>query len=148
MTATLKIALLSKSSTRLADPGRYDCTPSPDAVSSLLAASVDAIFIPPSTLYRACVEQLVSTLVPERGLDMAEKHALDQFSQSAEGSNAQVQWYSTNDPKRRKVDQQMAKASVDPHNAPASRVVHARAVPDGCTFQMLVSSLARFGKIR
>lgn len=78
---------------------------------------------------------------------MAEKHALDQFSQSAEDPNAQAQWYSANDPKRRKVDLQMAKASVDPHNAPASRVVHARAVPDGCTFQMIVTSLARYGKI-
>ena len=80
---------------------------------------------------------------------MAEKHALIQFG-TQNDLQTQNQWYSDNtgDPKRRKIEQQMSKASVDPHNAPVSRVVHARAVPDGCSFQMLIDSLQRFGKIR
>ena len=80
---------------------------------------------------------------------MAEKHALNQFG-TQNDPQAQNQWYSDNtgDPKRRKIDQKMSKASVDPHNAPVSRVVHARAVPDGCTFQMLLDVLKQFGKIR
>lgn len=35
----------------------------------------------------------------------------------------------------------------DPHNTPPSRVVHARAVPDGCTHQQMIASLSKFGKI-
>lgn len=35
----------------------------------------------------------------------------------------------------------------DPHNTPPSRVVHARAVPDGCTHQQMIANLTKFGKI-
>lgn len=38
--------------------------------------------------------------------------------------------------------------TADPHNTAPSRVVHARAVPDGCTHQQMVASLSKFGKIR
>ena len=56
----------------------------------------------------------------------------------------------SNDQKRIKLDDHIIstpKNHMDPHNAPPSRVVHARAVPDGCTHAALVSSLARYGKI-
>ena len=39
------------------------------------------------------------------------------------------------------------KGQLDPHNAPPSRVIHARAVPDGCTHTLLVNVLSQFGKI-
>ncbi len=37
--------------------------------------------------------------------------------------------------------------SGDPHNTNPSRVVHARAVPDGCTHQQMVAILQPFGRI-
>ena len=37
---------------------------------------------------------------------------------------------------------------MDPHNTAPSRVVHARAVPDGCTHQQMVAVLSKYGKIR
>jgi hypothetical protein len=85
---------------------------------------------------------------------MAEKHGLEQYSQphpvqdNVQAGQGEPQWYTPADPKRRKIDQQMAKSDVDPHNAPVSRVVHGRAIPDGCSFQMIVNTLQRFGKIR
>lgn len=78
------------------------------------------------------------------GQIMAEKHPLPQDSLSGFGA------YS-NDQKRIKLeDQQLqpGKGQLDPHNAPPSRVIHARAVPDGCTHTLLVNVLSSFGKIR
>ena len=79
---------------------------------------------------------------------MAEHQAQPNLVPDSLQSNPnEPQWYSSTDPKRRKVDQQVAKSNIDPHNAPTSRVVHGRAIPDGCTFQMILNVLQRFGKI-
>jgi len=77
--------------------------------------------------------------------NMAEKHMLDER-------------YST-DTKRVKLEDQIATIpqpssalvmpgkAGDPHNTSPSRVVHARAVPDGCSHQQMVAHLQVFGKI-
>lgn len=44
-------------------------------------------------------------------------------------------------------DDKVQGSTPDPHNTPPSRVVHARAVPDGCTHQQMIASLSKFGKI-
>lgn len=56
--------------------------------------------------------------------------------------------------KRAKLEEQVTtvaipqpKGTADPHNTAPSRVVHARAVPDGCTHQQMVAALSKFGKI-
>ena len=77
---------------------------------------------------------------------MAEKHTLDAMTPASS-----TNWYGA-DNKRMKLDAQNSssmgsKASLDPHQPPASRVVHARAVPDGCSFQEILNHVARFGKI-
>ncbi|KAI6656801.1 Heterogeneous nuclear ribonucleoprotein L-like [Oopsacas minuta] len=40
------------------------------------------------------------------------------------------------------------KSSLDPHAPPESPVVHARAVPDGCTAHEMNNSLSKYGKIK
>ena len=40
------------------------------------------------------------------------------------------------------------KNSLDPHAPPESPVVHARAVPDGCTGQEMNTSLSKYGPIK
>ena len=40
------------------------------------------------------------------------------------------------------------KNSLDPHAPPESPVVHARAVPDGCTANEMNSALSKYGKIK
>ena len=75
---------------------------------------------------------------------MAEKHPL-----SAEEKLTGFLSYGS-DQKRVKLEDQVTqggKVHLDPHNAPPSRVVHARAVPDGCTHTMLINTLSRFGRI-
>lgn len=74
---------------------------------------------------------------------MAEEHEVDGVGEVDEFAG---------DQKRIKLEEQeqleqQAKAQSDPHNAPPSRVVHARAVPDGCTHQQMVATLSKFGKI-
>ena len=74
---------------------------------------------------------------------MAEKHPLDQthFDEFDQSQSEQ---------KRIKLEDQVENnpnASGDPHNAPPSRVVHARAVPDGCTHTQMVATLTKYGKI-
>ena len=72
---------------------------------------------------------------------MAEKHALEGIA----GFD-----HFGSDQKRIKLEEQAVvpvKVHADPHNAPPSRVVHARAVPDGCTHQQMLAALQRFGKI-
>jgi heterogeneous nuclear ribonucleoprotein L len=74
---------------------------------------------------------------------MAEKHSLTPDSLSGFGAYGSEQ-------KRIKLEEQnlqQGKGQLDPHNAPPSRVVHARAVPDGCTHTLLINVLAQFGKI-
>ena len=76
---------------------------------------------------------------------MAEKHTL-----SAEEQLSGFLAYG-NDQKRIKLEDQVlqaGKGNMDPHNAPPSRVIHARAVPDGCTHTLLINSLSQFGRIR
>ncbi len=77
---------------------------------------------------------------------MAEKHPL-----SAEEKLTGFLNYGS-DQKRVKLEDQVvqggSKGNMDPHNAPPSRVIHARAVPDGCTHTMLINTLSRFGRIR
>ena len=76
---------------------------------------------------------------------MAEKHPL-----SAEEKLTGFLNYGS-DQKRVKLEDQVmqgGKGNMDPHNAPPSRVIHARAVPDGCTHTMLINTLSRFGRIR
>ena len=75
--------------------------------------------------------------------NMAEEHEVDGVTEVDEFAG---------DQKRIKLEEQgqleqQAKAHSDPHNAPPSRVVHARAVPDGCTHQQMVATLSKFGKI-
>jgi len=73
--------------------------------------------------------------------NMAEKHTLDGTETIEETGS---------DQKRIKLEDQLQtpnKGSGDPHNTPASRVVHARAVPDGCTHQTMIAHLQKFGKI-
>lgn len=83
--------------------------------------------------------------------NMADKHMLS----DASGLEA----YS-GDPKRIKLEDQIGTISQqpstalaipsksgDPHNTMPSRVVHARAVPDGCTHQQMVAILQPFGRI-
>ncbi|XP_065919723.1 heterogeneous nuclear ribonucleoprotein L-like isoform X2 [Dysidea avara] len=78
---------------------------------------------------------------------MAEKHTLDAMT-PASSSN----WYGA-DNKRMKLENSQTsssigtKSSLDPHQPPPSRVVHARAVPDGCSFQEILNTVSRFGKI-
>ena len=76
--------------------------------------------------------------------NMAEKHPLDQTHFEEFGQSLGVQ-------KRIKLEDQVENnpniPSGDPHNAPASRVVHARAVPDGCTHTQMVAALSKFGGI-
>ena len=81
--------------------------------------------------------------------NMAEKHMLEVPG---------LERYSS-EPKRIKLEDQVATIpqpsqalaiptkSGDPHNTAPSRVVHARAVPDGCTHQQMVANLQVFGKI-
>lgn len=72
---------------------------------------------------------------------MAEKHPLEGLPGLGQFGG---------DQKRIKLEEQspnQVKAQSDPHNAPPSRVVHARAVPDGCTHQQMVAALTKFGKI-
>lgn len=74
---------------------------------------------------------------------MAEKHPLDQTHFEEFGQSRSEQ-------KRIKLEEQVENkpsGPSDPHNAPASRVVHARAVPDGCTHTQMVATLSKFGKI-
>lgn len=74
---------------------------------------------------------------------MAEKHELMPESASAIPDFGSEQ-------KRIKLEEQVqnqSKVHADPHNAPPSRVVHARAVPDGCTHQIMVAALGKYGKI-
>lgn len=75
---------------------------------------------------------------------MAEKHPLDQTHFEEFGQ-------SLSEHKRIKLEDQVennpAIPSGDPHNAPPSRVVHARAVPDGCTHTQMVANLSKYGKI-
>ncbi len=83
---------------------------------------------------------------------MADKHMLP----DVQGSG--LEGYSS-DTKRIKLEDQVALSqqsstalaipskSGDPHNTMPSRVVHARAVPDGCTHQQMVAILQAFGKI-
>lgn len=74
---------------------------------------------------------------------MAEKHPLPPDSLSGFGAYGSEQ-------KRLKLEEQVlsqGKGHLDPHNAPSSRVIHARAVPDGCTHTLLVNVLSPFGKI-
>lgn len=77
---------------------------------------------------------------------MAEKHPLP-----LDGIGSSFGQYGS-EQKRRKLEDQgqgmSPKGNLDPHNAPPSRVVHARAVPDGCTHQILIGILSQFGKIR
>lgn len=40
------------------------------------------------------------------------------------------------------------KNTLDPHAPPESPVVHARAVPDGCTAHEMNSALSKYGKIK
>ena len=75
---------------------------------------------------------------------MAEKHPLPPDSLPGFGPYGSEQ-------KRIKLEDSnipQGKGHLDPHNAPPSRVVHARAVPDGCTHTLLVNVLSPFGKIR
>lgn len=74
---------------------------------------------------------------------MAEKHPLPPDSLSFGPYGSEQKRLKLED----KVIQQQGKSHLDPHNAPPSRVVHARAVPDGCTHTLLVSVLSQFGKI-
>lgn len=81
--------------------------------------------------------------------NMAEKHMLDVTG---------LERFSS-EPKRIKLEDQVATIPQpsqalalptkvgDPHNTAPSRVVHARAVPDGCTHQQMVAHLQGFGKI-
>lgn len=76
---------------------------------------------------------------------MAEKHPLDQTHFEEFGQSLGVQ-------KRIKLEDQVENNQVsvpggDPHNAPPSRVVHARAVPDGCTHTQMVGNLSKYGGI-
>ena len=76
-----------------------------------------------------------------RASNMADKHDLSDVNGVGEIEG---------DQKRIKLEeqvQQQIKGPGDPHNAPPSRVVHARAVPDGCTHQQMIAQLAKFGKI-
>ena len=75
--------------------------------------------------------------------NMAEKHDLDTVGDIGEFGG---------DQKRIKLEeqaQQLVKIQGpgDPHNAPPSRVVHARAVPDGCTHQQMIAVLQKFGNM-
>lgn len=74
---------------------------------------------------------------------MAEKHPLP--------TDAVGSYPYGSEQKRIKLEEQAQpqgiKSSLDPHNAPPSRVVHARAVPDGCTHTLLVNGLAQFGPV-
>ncbi|XP_019851800.1 PREDICTED: heterogeneous nuclear ribonucleoprotein L-like [Amphimedon queenslandica] len=74
---------------------------------------------------------------------MAEKHPLPPDSLSFGSYGTEQKRLKLED----KVLQQPGKGHLDPHNAPPSRVVHARAVPDGCTHTLLVNVLSQFGKI-
>lgn len=77
---------------------------------------------------------------------MAEKHELNGGVEGDSGESGQL----GSDQKRIKLEeqaQQLIKGQNDPHNAPPSRVVHARAVPDGCTHQQMVALLSKFGAI-
>ncbi len=65
----------------------------------------------------------------------------------------------SSDPKRIRLEDQVATIpqpstalaipmkTGDPHNTAPSRVVHARAVPDGCTHQQMVAILQAYGRI-
>lgn len=78
---------------------------------------------------------------PSTLYNMAEKHTLD-GTETIEESGS--------DQKRIRLEDQLGtvpKGAGDPHNAPPSRVVHARAVPDGCTHQTMIAHLQKFGKI-
>ena len=70
---------------------------------------------------------------------MADKHPLEGAEQLIDTEH-----------KRIKLDSDGTVAptgSQDPHNASASRVVHARAVPDGCSHQQMAATLTKYGKI-
>lgn len=81
--------------------------------------------------------------------NMADKHMLDVPG---------LERYSS-DPKRIRLEDQVATIpqpstalaipmkTGDPHNTAPSRVVHARAVPDGCTHQQMVAILQAYGRI-
>lgn len=81
--------------------------------------------------------------------NMAEKHMLDVSGLER----------LSGDPKRIKLEDQVVtiqppsqavalqSKNADPHNTAPSRVVHARAVPDGCTHQQMVAHLQGFGNI-
>ena len=82
---------------------------------------------------------------PCAGNNMAEKHPLDQTHFDEFGQSLGVQ-------KRIKLEDQVENSpnvpgGGDPHNAPPSRVVHARAVPDGCTHTQMVAALSKYGTI-
>lgn len=77
---------------------------------------------------------------------MAEKHSLP-----LDGIGSSFGQFGSEQKRRKLEDQgvgQSPKGQLDPHNAPPSLVVHARAVPDGCTHQVLINALSQFGKIR
>ena len=99
------------------------------------------VMAPKSERLRNYTEQV--TKRPCAG-NMAEKHPLDQTHFEEFGQSLGVQ-------KRIKLEDQVENnpqiPSGDPHNAPPSRVVHARAVPDGCTHTQMVQILAKYGSI-
>ena len=63
-------------------------------------------------------------------------------------SNEDAFDYSPNLKSQRTDKSRRDKNSLDPHAPPQSPVVHARAVPDGCTALEMNQSLSKYGKIK
>ncbi len=76
---------------------------------------------------------------------MAEKHgvAVEEFS----NDQKRIKLEGMENQEQQQVNNQQQHGGVDPHNASPSRVVHARAVPDGCTHQQMIALMSKYGKI-
>ena len=79
-------------------------------------------------------------MAEKHGVEAVEDFSGDQKRIKLESMEEQVQQQSN-------IQQQQQISQGDPHNAPPSRVVHARAVPDGCTHQQMIAYMQKFGKI-
>ncbi len=75
---------------------------------------------------------------------MAEKHGVDLEEFSGDQKRIKLEGMENQEQQQSNNQQH---GSGDPHNAPPSRVVHARAVPDGCTHQQMITYMQKFGKI-
>lgn len=79
---------------------------------------------------------------------MAEKHGVSVVSvEEFSGDQKRIKLEEMEDPEHQQSNTHQQHGPNDPHNAPPSKVVHARAVPDGCTHQQMIALMQKYGTI-